>query len=220
MTVVLNGKREQTEEARRRVIAMLQQQSVRELSIPKEFHRSLVGSGGKRLRDLEEETVCHITVPGRDSNSSIIKISGPREGIEKAAHKIIMLSEEQAKLARESLVIEREFWPWIRGANNEMMEALQTQHGVRINIPPPSANNTIIVVSGEKDGVAKAAAQLKAIHGNVKAKCKTMNVTIPKAQHRYVIGPQGSGLQDILKQTNVSVEVPPENSDSQSITLR
>jgi polyribonucleotide nucleotidyltransferase len=53
-----------------------------------------------------------------------------------------------------------------------------------------------------------------------KSKCKTMTLNIPKAQHRYVIGPGGSGLADVLKQTGVSVEVPPEQSDSCTITLR
>jgi rRNA processing protein Krr1/Pno1 len=220
LTVVLNGKREQTEEARRRVVVLLQQQASRELSIPKEFHRGLVGKEGRRLRELEEETDCHIVVPGRDQQSNIIKITGPRDGIEKAAHKIIMFSESQAKMATESVVIEREYWPWIRGANNEIVETMQSQYNVRVNIPPTSANNSVIVVSGEKEGVAKAAAQLKAIHEKAKAKLKVMTVEIPKAQHRYVIGPHGSGIQDILKQTNVSVEVPPEDVDSATITLR
>jgi hypothetical protein len=77
------------------------------------------------------------------------------------------MSEAQAKLAQEHLTIEREYWPWIRGPNNETVDALQTACGVRVNIPPPSANNTIIVVSGEKEGVHKAAAQLKAIYTNM-----------------------------------------------------
>ena len=41
-----------------------------------------------------------------------------------------------------------------------------------------------------------------------------------KAQHRYVIGSRGSGIQDILRQTNVSVEMPPLESESETITLR
>ena len=74
---------------------------------------------------------------------------------------------------------------------------------MRVNIPPPMANNEMIVVSGDKEGVHAAVAQIKAIHNEMKAKCKTINVQIPRAQHRYVIGAGGSGLADVLRQTNV-----------------
>jgi len=70
-------------------------------------------------------------VPGRDSNSDIVRITGPREGIEKAAHKMIVMSEQQAKLANEHLLVERAYWPFIRGAQNERLEAMQETLKVR-----------------------------------------------------------------------------------------
>lgn len=45
-------------------------------------------------------------------------------------------------------------------------------------------------------------------------------VQVARAQHRYVVGPQRRGLAEILKLTGVSVEVPPEEEDSDTITLR
>lgn len=41
-----------------------------------------------------------------------------------------------------------------------------------------------------------------------------------KSQHKYVIGPRGSTLQEILKETGVSVEMPPSDSSTGTITLR
>lgn len=43
---------------------------------------------------------------------------------------------------------------------------------------------------------------------------------VNKKQHKYVIGPRGQGLQDILGQYQTSVEVPPLDSSSNTITLR
>lgn len=46
-----------------------------------------------------------------------------------------------------------------------------------------------------------------------------MSVEVRKSQHKYIIGPRGSGIQEILLATGVSVEVP--NQDSvETITLR
>lgn len=41
-----------------------------------------------------------------------------------------------------------------------------------------------------------------------------------KSQHKYVIGPKGGTIQEILALTGVSVEIPPTESDSETITLR
>lgn len=43
---------------------------------------------------------------------------------------------------------------------------------------------------------------------------------VPKSQHKYVIGPRGSTIQEILKETGVSVEMPPSDSSTGTITLR
>lgn len=47
-----------------------------------------------------------------------------------------------------------------------------------------------------------------------------MSVEVKKSQHRYVIGPRGSNLNEILEKTGVSVEVPSLENPSETITLR
>lgn len=41
-----------------------------------------------------------------------------------------------------------------------------------------------------------------------------------KSQHKYVIGPKGNTLQEILDKTGVSVEIPPSDSSLETIILR
>lgn len=53
-----------------------------------------------------------------------------------------------------------------------------------------------------------------------KRKCITISVEVKKSQHRYIIGARGSGLTEILSATGVSVEIPPSDSASETITLR
>lgn len=49
-----------------------------------------------------------------------------------------------------------------------------------------------------------------------------VQVNVRKSQHKYIVGPKGNGIQDILAQTGVSVEIPPPLPESSSdiITLR
>lgn len=43
---------------------------------------------------------------------------------------------------------------------------------------------------------------------------------VKKSQHKYIIGPKGNTLQEILETTGVSVEMPPLDSGSETIILR
>lgn len=220
LTVLITGKRNKVEEARSRLVRELQTQATRELSIPKEHHRVLIGKDRQKLRQLEHDSDCRIFIPGRDSNSDVIKVVGPREGIEKAVHEIQLISDKQSKLAQEHLMIPRIYYPWIRGPFNETFDALTAETGAKINIPPPAAQNEVIVVTGEKDGVHRAAAAIRAIFEEKQAIAKSVTCQVARAQHRYVIGQQRRGLAEILKETGVSVEVPPEEEDSDTLTLR
>jgi len=45
-------------------------------------------------------------------------------------------------------------------------------------------------------------------------------VEVKKSQHKYIIGVKGQNLHEILAETGVSVEVPPLDTPSDTITLR
>merc|ERR1719278_723168 len=51
-------------------------------------------------------------------------------------------------------------------------------------------------------------------------KCSSISVEVKKTQHRYVIGPKGNSINEILSETGVFVEMPANTTDSETITLR
>ncbi|KAJ1348733.1 hypothetical protein KIN20_004105 [Parelaphostrongylus tenuis] len=220
LTVVIKGLRNKVEDARARLVRDLQTQACRDLDIPKDHHRKLIGKEGAILRQLEADTNCRITIPSRDTPSETIKIVGPREGIEKAVAYIRSVSDRESKLATEHIICPRIFYPFVRGPFNETYDKLTQETGAKINIPPNQANNEVIVITGEKDGVHKAAAVIRGIIADKQATVIPVTCTVARAQHRYIIGQQRSGLHTILKETGVSVEVPNEEENSDTITLR
>ena len=65
------------------------------VAIPKEHHRFVIGKKGEKLQDLKLKTATKMQVPRPDDPSNQIKISGTKEGIEKARHEILLISAEQ-----------------------------------------------------------------------------------------------------------------------------
>lgn len=220
LTVVVKGSRVKVEEARAKLVRELQTQASREISIPKDHHRNLIGKEGSALRSLEADTNCRIFIPKRDEATDIIKIVGPREGIEKAVAHIQSVSERQSKLAQERIKCPKILYPWVRGPNNEFYDKLVAETGAKINIPPPQSQDDVIVITGEKDGVHKAADAIRAIVLSKEGVVKSVTCQIARAQHRYVVGQQRSGIHEIMRETGVSVDVPAEEENNDTITLR
>jgi predicted PilT family ATPase len=65
------------------------------VAIPKEHHRFVIGKNGEKLQDLELKTATKIQIPRPDDPSNQIKITGTKEGIEKARHEVLLISAEQ-----------------------------------------------------------------------------------------------------------------------------
>lgn len=219
MTVVINGRTEDVMKARREVIARLQTQANIELIIPREYHRFILGKGGKKLQEIELASSTKINLPRPDekTNPNVIKISGSKEGIDKARHELEAIHEEQSKLAFERLPIPAVFHPFVCGPNKINITRWTEETGAKISVPPQKDE---IVVSGEKEGVLKCKAMMMGIYEDKKRICQTVSVEVKKSQHKYVVGPRYSNIAEILAKHDVSVEVPDPSSPSETITLR
>lgn len=220
LTFIVTGRTNEVLEARRKILIHYQTQASKQVNIPKEHHRWILGKKGERLREIEKMTATKINVPNISEESDIITVSGTKEGIEKAEHEIRTMSDEQSKKAFERVHVPKIYHPFILGPFNENSNSITEQTGARINVPPPSVLKDEIIITGEKDGVFKAKTIIEGIYRDMEKKCTTVCVEVPKAQHKYVIGPRGSSIQEILKATGVSVEIPSSETKSDTITLR
>ncbi|XP_056664590.1 vigilin isoform X2 [Monodelphis domestica] len=220
LSIMVSGKLEAVMKARKDIVARLQTQASATVAIPKEHHRFVIGKNGEKLQDLELKTATKIQIPRPEDPSNQIKITGTKEGIEKARHEVLLISAEQDKRAVERLDVEKVFHPFIAGPYNKLVGEIMQETGTRINIPPPSVNRTEIVFTGEKEQLAQAVTRIKKIYEEKKKKTTTIAVEVKKSQHKYVIGPKGNSLQEILERTGVSVEIPPTDSSSETVILR
>lgn len=164
------------------------------------------------MEDLEHQTGTKITVPKPNEDSTSIKITGPREGIDKAVQRIRLLSDERSKQAQERLTIPKKFHAFVSKAVTDIQ-------GVRVNIPPPNVESDEISVTGEKEGVSRAVQAIKLCHEECK-KYAQISVEVGKSQHRHIIGRKGTAINEIFSRTGVIVEIPPSDTPSETITLR
>ena len=114
-----------------------------------------------------------------------------------------------------------EYQPFIRGGNDSNLNSLKTRHGITaIDVPPPKAGKTEIVVRGQQKGVEAAVAELKAMVQLKSSMCIKTTIPVEKKKHRFVIGQQGKRIQEVLEKHGVIVEVPAQDSNSEEVVLR
>jgi len=222
LTFLITGKQPDVLKAKRMILENFQTTINATINIPKEHHRFLLGKGGSKLQELERNTATKIAIPkANEANNDGIKVEGAREGIEKALFEIQKISDEQSKQAFEKLEIPKIYHPFIQGAGNANVQALMTKHpNVRINIPPLSVMKDELSITGEKEGVLACKESITKTWKEMERKCSTIQVEVKKSQHRYVIGPRGNAINEILAETGVFVEMPPNTDESETITLR
>lgn len=76
LTFLVTGKANEVLEARRKIYIHFQTQASKQISIPREHHRWILGKKGDRLRELEKMTATKISVPSISDESDIITIQG------------------------------------------------------------------------------------------------------------------------------------------------
>lgn len=221
LTFLITGKQTDVLRAKREVLVGFQTQANSTITIPKDHHRFLLGKGGSKLQELERNTATKITIPKAGEPNEAIVVVGAKEGIDRALHEIQTISDEQSKQAFERMEVPKIYHPFIQGAHNTNVTELLAKHsGVRINIPPLSVQKDELSIAGEKEGVLACKAAITAIWKDMEKKCSTISVEVKKTQHRYVIGPKGNSINEILAETGVFVEMPSNTDESETITLR
>jgi transcription antitermination factor NusA-like protein len=220
LTFLVTGKANEVLEARRKIFIHFQTQASKQISIPRDHHRWILGKKGDKLRELEKITATKISVPSINEESDVITIQGTKEGIEKAEHEIRTTSDEQSRKAFERISVPKIYHPFIMGPNSENSLKLAEETGTRINIPPQSVMKDDIVITGDTEGVQLAKAKIEMIHKEMEKKCTSVGVEVPRTQHKYVIGQRGTTIQEILRITGVSVEMPSSDAATDTIILR
>jgi len=221
ISVIISGKAPAVTEAKKQILANLTQQGSIDVDIPKEHHRFVLGKGAEVLKRIQDQTGAKISVPKADEKDGLIRVTGSKEAMDAAKRKIEQISAEQSGKHRE--VVEAEAWihPFIRGGHDSNVDALKKKFGiVAIDVPPPSANKNDVVVRGKKEAAVACAAELKSFVAHKKKHCTTLEINVDQKQHRFVIGNKGKNIQDVLRDTGVSVEVPSQEKNSNVIVLR
>lgn len=245
--------------AKREITVLLAKHVSTQIMIPASLRAFVIGTKGKNLKAITEQTSVKINVPHRDpaadqavdtdanqrntidyENDEQIPITLEGDEINvKQAQAMIqsIVAERTSKITQRLTHIDHIFYPFIagpKGANAAKLEKEAGEGEISVRVPPRAAflhskdgddesaepkreRDLAIVVSGDREKVNKAVTSIEAQVEEMKNSFRTLAISIPKRQHRFLVG---DAANDILASTSCSVEPAAIDDPSDSVTIR
>ncbi|KAH9858738.1 hypothetical protein C2E23DRAFT_799907 [Lenzites betulinus] len=212
--VKIVGRKENVEEAKRRILAhadRLADETSEVLKIAHQYHSSLIGQSGKYVIRLEEKYAVKITFPresaadGEGKTREALKadevlVKGGRKGVAQAKQELLDAVEFEkesnnvVKFTVPSRSVAR-----ILGKGGATINDIKDATGAQIDVDKASEDTAVanITVRGTKKAVAEARASIIAISDQVQEET-TATVDVPSKFHRTLIGAGGQGLKELI----------------------
>lgn len=213
---VVKGIKKNADEAKTRILNLgrrLADEVNMRLSIPNEFHATLIGTGGKFVKRLEDKYEVHIKFPrNNDSDDSKDKpskdevvVRGPSRGAAKAKEELLeLLQYEQDHSHSQTISVPANSLSRIIGKQGELINDIKDTTNTRIDVghqaeKDDDSSPIPITVTGTKTGVKSAIERIQEVVKDIEDTV-TEEISVDPKYHRILIGTNGSAMRDIIAQ--------------------
>ncbi|KAF3908268.1 Vigilin [Arthrobotrys entomopaga] len=223
-SVTIKGIKANVDEAKNRIQKMgkkLEDETTISVIVAPEYHRTIIGQGGRFVKRLEDKYSVRIQFPkaARDDSSENVSdmgagagpskaqapneiiLRGPSKGVKDAKDEITeLIKYEQDHGHSTTLSVPARVLPYIIGAGGKIINQIRDDTGAKIDLPPQGSTDAEMVevkIRGTKDQVAKAKAAIQANTKEVENQVVKM-LNVDKKFHRALIGPGGQTLHGIV----------------------
>ncbi|KAJ1827969.1 hypothetical protein LPJ56_001367 [Coemansia sp. RSA 2599] len=229
-TYLISGKPEAVARAKREVCSKLSPRVTKTIQVPAVARSQVFGMRGRTLQTIQSQTGTAVSL-GKPSDSASaddvfeqidVTVSGSHSGVSAAIAQIEALVDKRTtKRVIKLAELPREVNSMLYGKGGETLRALQGANpGVQIRIPGPIDADQVVRVYGERDAVQAAAAEITETARLLMQNSQTVSVSIPKRQHRFIVGEGGQTIRDIVEATGCSVIVPAPRHPSDQVSVR
>ncbi|KAI8981434.1 hypothetical protein BDB01DRAFT_851226 [Pilobolus umbonatus] len=236
-TFLIQGSTSDVAKAKRELVAGLVVKRTFEMTVPASTRRFIIGAKGKTLQQIEDKSNTRINFLRKEDEESTpadensdeavsVTIMGDATGIKIAKEEIDKIVGE--KTAKQTLKIDNfdaKYNLFLAGPNNSTLNQLEEEYNVKIHIPAiviegNTNNDNVITIFGDKEKIAAAKSVLENTYANIEKESRTIAISIPKRQHKYLYGKNGESLKEIFNESGCIVELPSGEDSSENITVR
>lgn len=218
--VTIKGIKTNVEAAKDRIMALIESladRTVTSLSIPRQYHKSLIGTSGRYVKKLEDKYSVRIQFPRSDasadasddnssevssvaekSSTDEITLSGGKKGVAAAKAELLELYEYEVENNNVvTFTFDAKHLPHIVGRNGAKVKEIKDETQARIDFNKPVDGVVTTSLQGTKQSIANAKkAILEAIEELDSQVTETIKVNAE--HHKRLIGAGGRNIRNIV----------------------
>ncbi|KAI0014761.1 RNA binding effector protein Scp160 [Xylariomycetidae sp. FL0641] len=236
------GPQDKAQQALRELVQQIGVKTSIKVPIPASARAHIIGKQGSTIKSIQDKSGARIQLPKVDENAvnedddedatidvivegNAISAAMAREAINKIA------GERSSNLSTKLKSVPAEFYPFIAGPNNTRANALESEHGVQLRVPPhmpwsqqvpqlpaqgarptfaPANTDNHIQLAGERAAVQAARAAIERRVQELQNQLHMDQVDIRQGAHQFIIGDRGIPSDDFFADTNCVVILPNE----------
>ncbi|WPH02389.1 vigilin 1 [Acrodontium crateriforme] len=219
--------------------------------VPSSVRGKIVGKQGATIQAISKKTGARINISKQDAAELLedddedtmvdITIEGDPFAVQMAKQDIEKIVDEHTSTSNTRLKnIPAEYYPFLAGAHNTRLNALQQGRDLKLQIPQyhtwrtqappetPSNRQPVtfapqaglpIQLSGERQAVAEIRAEIERQVQELQRQLTLEQIAIERGRHQFIVGDLGSSLQDFMRDTGCSVILPPDHEDTEHLTV-
>ena len=230
------------------VLITILKQSV-QVPIPASVRAQVIGRQGATIQGISKRTGARIQVPKTDDLMSPededgatvdVTIEGDAVAAELARREIEAIVNERTSSVNMRLKdIPAEYYPFLASSRELQSQGLQDGRDIRVQIPqyhtsraqvpPPPSRDSLclftpqpdipIHIAGDREAAQEARAEIERQVEMLKRQLKADQLSIERGRHQFIVGDQGTSLDDFMAETGCSVILPHRDDDSEMITV-
>ncbi|KAI9796434.1 MAG: hypothetical protein M1835_004099 [Candelina submexicana] len=239
-------------QALKEVASQLGSKQTAKVTIPASVRPHVIGRQGAVISAISQRTGARIQVPRPDesqialdddeeSTTVEVLIEGDAVAAEMARRDIEAIVNDRTSSVNMRLKdIPAEFYPFLAGAHNIRIGALEEGRDLRISVPhyhtwttqpPPQAPSdhsfprfvpqmgNHIRIAGDRRAAQEARAEIERQVEMLRQQITLSQIPINRGQHQFIVGDRGTSLHDFLDETGCAVILPPLDDDTEILTV-
>jgi predicted PilT family ATPase len=248
LKVQATGPQEKAQQAIRDLVHQIGTKQSIKVPIPRSARAHIIGKQGSTIKALQEQSGARIQLPKTDESQAdddedgtidviiegnTITAAAAREAIRQ------IVGDRSANSNTKLRNIPAEFYPFIAGANNSRVAALETEHNVQIRVPPhqpwshpvpeapatgerplfvPTRTDNHIQVAGERNSVAAVRAAIERQAQDLQNQLQMEQCELHNGKHQFIVGSRGMTPEQFFAETNCVIILPNE-PDVETVTV-
>jgi hypothetical protein len=241
------GPQDVAQQALRDLVQQIGTKQTVKVPIPNSARAHIIGKGGATIKSLQERTGAKIQLPKAedsprpaddDDDDAIIHVlvegnalsaASARDAIQKIA------GERSATASTRLKGVPAEFYPFLAGPRNSLVNDLEEGRGVQIRIPPhqglsaqpppaappagqrpvfqPAANDNHIQLAGDRAAVQAARTEIERRVEELRQQLMLEQFSIQHGRHQFIIGDRGVPVDDFFAETGCVIILPVDEDD-------